>query len=663
VAALRINRARLVIETEKGPFGVDIAFETGLNIIRASNTSGKSTCFNAIIYGLGLDGLITFRKKDLPLQKSLTAKIEDPTTDAHVSVRSSKVELEIGDASGRRTSLERFLYGGESNQLIRVYDHCDLDESKDRLPQDMFTRRSGAAQLPHGFEHWLAEDFLKWHLPEVERTDGGTSQLYLDTIFPLFFVEQRFGWTRIQGNMPYVYRIKDVNKRATEFVLNLSLTQSEFERGELERAQKEQRAKYAASVATMTALSEITNCILEDVPMALPDTPITPRIRVNTTSGWYDLDKRLPQIETRAKAVDEELSALTLDVVQRTAALLDKRRQLDESVADVGAKARSEAQEIASLKKHLAALDENLETLKDLQALHAVSGNANIIAANCPTCWQGLPDNVVPDSRSALSLPSTIALVNAERALVRSSIRESATRKAALDAERSRLTEDLERANATLDVAQDNAGDAPRVALMAEALSLRQERTTLSRLAEKIRSYVNDANAAIVEARKLKTALDMLPTKLSNMDKAKLDTLEESFREQEREYGFSSYAINELSISRENYRPVVESFEIGQDASASDGIRTMWSYLVGLLETSRAFSDEHHIGMLMFDEPRQQGTNPLSFGQLLRHVSVSRQYNEQVIFFTSEAAEDIERQLAGTRYNLREFEGRMLRPL
>jgi len=66
-----------------------------------------------------------------------------------------------------------------------------------------FVRRPGSAQREAGFHHWLAE-FVGWQLPEVARYDGGTSPLYLETIFPLFFVEQKRGWA---GYRPRPLRI------------------------------------------------------------------------------------------------------------------------------------------------------------------------------------------------------------------------------------------------------------------------------------------------------------------------------------------------------------------------------------------------------------------------------------------------------------------------
>jgi hypothetical protein len=53
--SLRIRRLKLLVVTEKGDFGADIKFPDGLVLLRADNTSGKSTCLKAMIYALGLE--------------------------------------------------------------------------------------------------------------------------------------------------------------------------------------------------------------------------------------------------------------------------------------------------------------------------------------------------------------------------------------------------------------------------------------------------------------------------------------------------------------------------------------------------------------------------------------------------------------------------------
>ena len=56
---LKINRLRIIVNTESGKFGFDERFEKQLNFIAShKNTRGKSSCIEAIYYCLGLEELI-----------------------------------------------------------------------------------------------------------------------------------------------------------------------------------------------------------------------------------------------------------------------------------------------------------------------------------------------------------------------------------------------------------------------------------------------------------------------------------------------------------------------------------------------------------------------------------------------------------------------------
>ena len=80
-------------------------------------------------------------------------------------------------------------------------------------------------------------------------------------------------------------------------------------------------------------------------------------------------------------------------------------------------------------------------------------------------------------------------------------------------------------------------------------------------------------------------------------------------------YGSTSLPIPERTISEDTYQPVYEGFDLGFDLSASDMVRTIWSHPMGLLEVACGF-DNRHAHLLVFDEPRQQSTDPLSFTAL-----------------------------------------------
>ena len=77
---LRIDNLEISAVTNGGKFSISIPFSEGLNIIRAENSSGKSTCINAIAYGLGLEAILGPSRKR-PFPKSLYEEIFDSEAD------------------------------------------------------------------------------------------------------------------------------------------------------------------------------------------------------------------------------------------------------------------------------------------------------------------------------------------------------------------------------------------------------------------------------------------------------------------------------------------------------------------------------------------------------------------------------------------------------
>ena len=62
-----IRSVRLRATTNEGDFGFSFQFARTLTIVRANNSSGKSTLFNSLLYGLGMEELVGGRnEKVLP---------------------------------------------------------------------------------------------------------------------------------------------------------------------------------------------------------------------------------------------------------------------------------------------------------------------------------------------------------------------------------------------------------------------------------------------------------------------------------------------------------------------------------------------------------------------------------------------------------------------
>jgi hypothetical protein len=61
-------------------------------------------------------------------------------------------------------------------------------------------------------------------------------------------------------------------------------------------------------------------------------------------------------------------------------------------------------------------------------------------------------------------------------------------------------------------------------------------------------------------------------------DERRLSDLQSSLVDQLAEYGFLSFPVETIGISRDTYHPTREGFDLGFVTSASDAIRLNWGY-------------------------------------------------------------------------------------
>lgn len=192
MSRLKINRLKIISRTNEGDFGVDIPFAYGLNIIRADNTLGKSTCVQSIMYALGLEGTLGPSRKT-PLKSALTTRLKK-SDGSYALVTESRIYLEISNQAGEVVTVTRSSVE-EKNRVISVYPKAAgmIDYFSDSSFTDYFVRDPGAAVRGRGFHNFL-ERFLGIEDPQVVKYDGSTCPLYLESIFAVNYVEQTRGW-------------------------------------------------------------------------------------------------------------------------------------------------------------------------------------------------------------------------------------------------------------------------------------------------------------------------------------------------------------------------------------------------------------------------------------------------------------------------------------
>jgi AAA domain len=141
--SLRIRRLQIAMATQSGPFGVEVSFTDGLNVLAAPNTSGKSTCVMSILYALGLEGMLG-PTQNPPLPDAMSRRLTH--NEKEINVIESRVRLEVENHRKEFLTVDRLVTGlPQHRQLIRGVLGPALTAPTATYPRkDFYVRTSGA---------------------------------------------------------------------------------------------------------------------------------------------------------------------------------------------------------------------------------------------------------------------------------------------------------------------------------------------------------------------------------------------------------------------------------------------------------------------------------------------------------------------------------------
>lgn len=669
--SLRLRQLHLRVQTGEGLFGTRIQFNDGLVLLRADNTMGKSTCIQAIIYALGLEKMLG-PSSAIPLPHVMTAYLDDGQKE--IPVLESEVLLEVENHKGEFLTIQRSVVGERDTRLVSTWEGARLTNPNASLSKrDYYVRDPGSAQNEAGFSRKLAE-FVGWQLPTVRRFNGSECPLYLEAICPLFIVEQKHGWAGIQANLPTYFGIREMAKRCVEFVLNLDAARLVEERQKLEQEETDlkNRWKNLTDVA-VTSLKQANGRIV-----GLPEQPSTqwplstaPTIEVFRNGAWIAVEsalaadkEELVRLEQTPVATAGEASASAraqLEVAQQS--LAEREMIAGELLEEL----QREQLQQTSTETRLAALRDDLRRNKDALKLRSFSSDAGwrVIEHVCPTCQQQLADTLLPQGpiENPMSVEENITFIENQIKTFEHLRENAASLIARKESELATFRSEIESVRVQirslrqtlLSPASTPSIEAVRIRIDLGSRIRALERA-ISDFGESLESF---AEVAVAWRGVLEQKRSLPSDGFSLADKAKLARLQSLFREQLKEFGFSSLNADTVEISTETYRPTREGFDLGFDLSASDNIRTIWAYLQGLLELS-AEQPMNHFGLLLFDEPRQQEAAELSFERLLARAANAKRRSQQVVFATSEPLANIQRMTKGLNPQIVSFEGRVV---
>lgn len=673
--SLRIRHIQLRVQTSGGLYGADVRLDGGLTVIYAPNTSGKSTCLQALLYALGLEQMLS-AKREIPLPYAMRSYVEDPATGVSHRVLESFVAVGLENAAGRRITVRRNVVDEVTDRrLISVTDGPRLSDPHGQYSErDYYVLDPGAAQREAGFHRMLAE-FMDWDLPTVKRYDGSDTKLYVETLFPLFYVEQKAGWSSIPAAIPTHFRIRDVAKRSVEFMLALDTHALELRRQELELRLNIQRTQWFATVEEVKSLALTQGLRVQqmaDQLTTLLDDVRAAHLQIAIDGEWRSLDAYLSRLQEELEAFDTvripEVEELASEAAAEADRLTIEIQGLNKERNDIFRGRQSEVVQRQSTLSRIEQIEEDLKKNQDARKLRRFgsTGGHDLSPQHCPTCEQPVMDALLPQGslESLMSLEDNIEFLTAQRSIFRRLVNRSDVVVRELDLELLSTADDVRQKQTRLRALKSDL-IAPSHAASASFI---EQRLRLDARIQKLSSARERFDALITQlvgqaesyAELLADRAELPESRFSDGDRTKLGMFEKSIRAQLHRYAFSTFAPDELEVSEDTYRPQKEGFEIGFELSASDAIRLKWAYQMGMLDVAKRMAT-HHPGLLVLDEPRQQEAAEASVSGLLRHASTLGAAGAQILIATSEELANVKGFLTDLPCQLIAFDGRIIR--
>lgn len=684
-SGMNIRAIKLRLATARGDFGFKFEFGRGLTVVRGGNSSGKSTLFNCLMYGLGMEELVGGRG-----EKVLPYAVKDFFNhgEARVEVVASEVFVELENSSGSRVTLRRAIRDTSRDpKLVEVFEgaHLTAPSAALGIPKPTFLFDPGSAKKQEGFHHFL-ETFMGYQLPPVATTSGGMTKLYLQAVFAALAVEQKRGWTDYIANIPF-YGIRDARTRVTEFLLGLSVFERQAKRAQLDadsiaidtdwrRAFDNLRQAAAANGVVIEGLSATPTALLD--PSTVQFVKSNGKTQTSLAEYVGQLRAEHAELGAKAEAYSKSSGTAALQELNSASEELQRLSVLHERATANLALQRASQEEFRIL---LAEANEDLDRNKTALKLRDLGAQMEIEVAtdHCPTCHQSVDDTLLFGivSGPQMDLRTNVEYLESQRRMLQRQINGSqeeirqseiavadvATRLAAKHDYRNSLRGDV------------STGAAESRAIVRRQIQIELEQSSLAAFQAQAAALLIDLEVVAARLADNQTARKTLPKHAySAEDLSRISLFEKNFRSNASSFGYESAEIRDIRISTDTLTPILSDLELRQisrpkaslvaDSSASDFVRLIWSYLLALYQTSATRGFEgNHPGVLLMDEPGQHSMRSISQHALLQLLSGESKLQSIIAASFDENESVFLEATAGLEFKLISWEGKVIQPL
>lgn len=643
---LKINKLIYKITTvNDNVYGATIPFKDGLNIVYGPNSVGKTSIVTGLIYGLGSEkGLGIFKSVQNPFKPEFYQSINGER------IKKSFLLLEIFNGS-KTVTIFRYITGGDIN--IVAVKNCIADNFFKTEELEKYIVVGEGVFSENGFQNFLF-NFLNLKPVEVPTYDQKYSKLYFENILPLFFVEQRAGWSQIQARQVVRYNIKDVKKVAFEYLFGLdrfNLHLSELQLKEIDIQLKKSINELSGKEENLLIIANAEK--IDEI--LLIDTKFIGKASI------YDYIKYLKEKYKIESDLINNVSSQNKEYEDSNLKLRDSLKRLDYEYRFRTTQIEKITLEIEGYKNYLDRIQSNKYKNKQLKKIQEFAIELNI--KTCPVCEANLSHSNLEecflchsDLNKKISSPeqNLVFLEDEESTFKKVISQRNLDRKKVIE-DRNNIKDKISSYETQLDH-QTNTYAGKEFAILRQRILDADATFKEMEKYSRIEIRWKDIEPLRLLIKKLQSKYDALKLIIDAHNQTErdikiLNTIRNFIHLNVKDLGLfkgNQKMISDIRLdSNDNYSPYLDNFDIYNISSSSDNIRIILSYYLALLQTSIKLKADNEIkypNILILDEPKQQNLDNDSLINCINTISKISPAEGQIILTTySELPEDKEK--------------------
>lgn len=634
---IHLAKVEVCGRAEAGEFSGALTFAPGLQVISAHNSYGKSLAVRAIAWCLGLEPIFGNADNDPVRLPEAVRTYIDLDSHAKSPVISAESSITIRDDAARELVITRDIKGGDLASVKVLETDADGKSRESRL----IARRRTMQDEHGGFQRFLFE-WMNWPRIKVPTFRAGGSEIYLENLAPLFYIDQDEGWSNIQALQIARYAQQEISEIAVEYLLGAL----EAVRARAMRLESEQRARDLKESARLIAEQAMDAMIRRGWRLEWSSHGSLKEIitrwnarkfrEVLQDSTNLDIGGRLQVVRTRSEQLRSALTSRPVDVTDTSASVIASQKaiSLKEQRHSLNGDLNSLRIQQEQASMLLDSLEHRLLGATDLVRLKK-SGVGRLDHLECPTCHRDMDATIFGlSSQSPESIEANIEALKRDRDLIKKNIESLSSNIASTTAHIAEVDSQLRDAERALSTITNAVGPV-REQLAATASELSATEREMERL--------TDASKEIdeIQASVDRWVADAKAFESGTLPSPDIAARKIAFTNELRNYlmalGHSAVQpLNATALSLDDeYTPFLEGRRLRSLGSASDQSRLVAAYSLALAATSVRMQGKHP-GIVLLDEPLQQNPDDKHKNLFLTFLEkqLAQQSKFQTLIFT-----------------------------